>query len=80
MGRMTWHLAAPQRSEPAGPDRRDYGTGVPRRTRRAAPGRRLRNTTAASSFDTGVGPDQPRSQPARLTRTRKSSTLIQQRF
>ena len=37
MGRMTWHLATPQHSEPVGPDR-DYCIGVPRRTRRAAPG------------------------------------------
>ena len=41
----------------------DYGTGVPRRTRLAAPGWRHRNTTAASSYEAGVGPDQPRSQP-----------------
>ena len=36
MGRMTRHQATPQRLEPVGPDR-DCGTGVPRRTRRAAP-------------------------------------------
>ena len=69
MGRITWHQATPQRLEPVGPDR-DYGTGVTRRTHRAAPGRRHRNsTTAVSSYDTCVGPDQPRSQPAGLTRT-----------
>ena len=37
MRRMTWHPASPQRLEPVGPGR-DYGTGVPRRTRGAAPG------------------------------------------
>ena len=31
---------------------------------------------AASSYDTGVGPDQPRSQPARLTRTATSPTTV----
>ena len=34
MGRMTWHLASLQGLESVGLDR-DYGTGVPRRTRRA---------------------------------------------
>ena len=57
MGRMTWHQATPRRLEP-GPGR-DYGTGVPRPTRRAAPGRRNRNSTAVSCYDTCVGPDHP---------------------
>ena len=72
MGRMTWHPAAPQRLEPVGPDR-DCGTGVPRRTRRAAPGQchhpLSRNTTAVSPHDACAGPDQPRSQLAGLART-----------
>ena len=71
MSRMAWHLATPQRLEPVGPDR-DYSAGVPRRTRREAPGRRHRNTTeyhggldlVVGLTTPGVGPDQPRSQPA----------------
>ena len=73
MVRMTWLQATPQRLEPVGPDS-DCGAGVPRRTRRAGPGRRHRNTTAVSSYDTGAGPEQPRSQQARLTRTTSSPT------
>ena len=42
MGRMTWHQATPWRLEPAGPDR-DWGTGVQRQTRRAAPALDLTN-------------------------------------
>ena len=75
VGRMACHQATPQRLEPVGPDR-DCGAGVPRRTHRAAPGRRHRNTTAVSPHDTGAGPDQPRSQPARLTRTTTSPTTV----
>ena len=59
MGRMTWHQAFQKRLEQVGQDR-DYGTGVPWQTRRAAPGLRHRNTAAASSYDTGVGLDHPR--------------------
>ena len=43
------------------PDR-DHGAGVPR--------------CADSSRGAGVGPDQPRSQPARLTRTTTSPTMV----
>ena len=75
MGRMAWHQATPQRLEPVGPDR-DCGAGVPRRTRRAALGRRHRNTTAVSSYDTGVGPDQPRSSLAGLTRKVTSPATV----
>ena len=76
MGRIIWHQATLQRLEPVGTDR-DYGTGVPLQTRRAAPGWRHRNTTTAvSSYDTGVGPNQPRSQPAGLTRTVTSPATV----
>ena len=75
MGRMTWHQATPQPLEPVGPDR-DYGTGVPRRIHRAAPGRRHRNTAAVSPYNTGVGPDQPRSQPAWLTQNVTSPATV----
>ena len=77
MCRMTWRLATLQRLEPVGPDR-DYGTGVPRRTRRTVPGWRHRNTTAASPYvATGrVGSDRSRTQPARLTRATTSPTTV----
>ena len=48
-----WHQATPQRMEPVGPYR-DYGTGVPRRTRRAPQGLRHRNTTAVPTYDTAL--------------------------
>ena len=48
MGRITWHSATLPRLEPVGQDR-DYGIGVPRRTLRALPGWRHRNTTTVSS-------------------------------
>ena len=51
MGRMTWHQATLQRLEPVGPDR-DYGTCIPRRTHRVAPGWSHENTTAVLSYDT----------------------------
>ena len=77
MGRMAcqWHQSTPQRLEPVGPDR-NYGTGVPRRTRRAAPGLRHRKTTTVSSYGTGIGLDQLRPQPGRLTRTTTSPTTV----
>ena len=71
MGLITWHLATLQRLEPVGSDR-DYGTGVPWRTRRVALGLRHRNTTVASPYDAGIGSDKPRSQQARLTRATTS--------
>ena len=88
MGRMARHQAALQRlagrTVTAAPAyhgglvawRRAGVVGIPRRTRSVAPGRRRRNTTAVSPHDTGVGPDQPRSQPARLTRTATSPATV----
>ena len=77
MGWMTWHPATLQHLEPLGPDR-DYGAGVPQRTRRVALGWRHRNTTAAPPYDTGVGSDRPRSQQAtsRLTWATTSPTIV----
>ena len=77
---MTWHRAARQRLEPVGPDRHgprhrrptaDTSTCGP--DRRAAPGRRRRDTAAASAYGAGVGPDQAPSEPAGPTRIRASS-------